>query len=243
MAAPRIEVRLQLPDGLSFVERVGFRYCVDKALRASAAAVYWRTIDTINEQRLWMADRLEELHQEQPELLLPSVRARLRRQSCTAARAGGVPALLAAGRARPLRPVAAASTRKFQPLHRESLRLSLAGRAVHAHGVRRLVRAPRWARARGRQPKRYCVEKDRADPPDASRCRCSTAGAAGQRAVFDLAVNDLHAFVAGTVCVHNCIGNSGPLKTEISDADQGGRRSSRAAVLSGQPQLRRPCPP
>ena len=36
---PRVEVRLELPDGLSFVERVGFRYCVDKALRASAAAV------------------------------------------------------------------------------------------------------------------------------------------------------------------------------------------------------------
>src|SRR5262249_28199087 len=55
----RIEVRLGLPDGLSFVERVGYRYCVDKQLRASAAAVYWRTIDSINRQRLWMADRLE----------------------------------------------------------------------------------------------------------------------------------------------------------------------------------------
>ena len=40
----RTEVRLALPDGLSFVERVGYRYCVDKAMRASAAAVYWRTI-------------------------------------------------------------------------------------------------------------------------------------------------------------------------------------------------------
>ena len=60
--APRIEVRLALPEGLSFVERVGFRYCVDKALRASAAAVYWRTIDTVNRQRLWMADRIEALH-------------------------------------------------------------------------------------------------------------------------------------------------------------------------------------
>ena len=61
--APRFEVRLALPEGLSFVERVGFRYCVDKSLRASAAAVYWRTIDTINRQRLWMADRIEALHQ------------------------------------------------------------------------------------------------------------------------------------------------------------------------------------
>src|SRR5262249_40303616 len=60
--AERIEVRLALSEGLSFVERVGFRYCVDKALRASAAAVYWRTIDHVNRQRLWMADRIEALH-------------------------------------------------------------------------------------------------------------------------------------------------------------------------------------
>src|SRR6185437_9358476 len=65
---PRVEVRLALADGLSFVERVGFRYCVDKALRASAAAVYWRTIENIHQQRLWMSDRLEELHVAQPAL-------------------------------------------------------------------------------------------------------------------------------------------------------------------------------
>src|SRR5579863_1649646 len=73
--APRFEVRLALPEGLSFVERIGFRYCVDKSLRASAAAVYWRTVDTINRQRLWMADRLEELHQTNAELSFSSTRA------------------------------------------------------------------------------------------------------------------------------------------------------------------------
>src|SRR5579863_3241023 len=50
----RREVRLELPEGLSFIQRVGFRYCVDKSLRASAAAVYWRTIDASNRQRLWI---------------------------------------------------------------------------------------------------------------------------------------------------------------------------------------------
>ena len=71
---PRIELRLELPEGLSFVERVGFRYCVDKMMRASAAAVYWRTIDTINRQRLWMADRLEELHRLNGELSFAKTR-------------------------------------------------------------------------------------------------------------------------------------------------------------------------
>ena len=40
----RREIRLELPDGLSFVERIGYRYCSDKTLRASAAAVYWRML-------------------------------------------------------------------------------------------------------------------------------------------------------------------------------------------------------
>src|SRR4029077_3800230 len=70
----RHEIRLELPEGLSFIERVGFRYCVDKWMRASAAAVYWRTVDSINRQRLWMADRLEELHQA-PELSFCRTRA------------------------------------------------------------------------------------------------------------------------------------------------------------------------
>ena len=67
-----MEVRLELPDGLSFVERVGFRYCVDKVMRASAAAVYWRTIDRIHRQRLWMSSRLEELHQDDMKLVVLS---------------------------------------------------------------------------------------------------------------------------------------------------------------------------
>ena len=62
----RLEIRLQLSDGLSFVERVGFRYCVDKSLRSSAAAVYWRTVDGIHRQRQWVANQLGELHRDRP---------------------------------------------------------------------------------------------------------------------------------------------------------------------------------
>src|SRR5690606_37411956 len=43
---------------------------------------------------------------------------------------------------------------------------------------------------------------------------------AGRRRVYDLAVDDLNAFVAGGVAVHNCIGNSGPLPDEIATALQ-----------------------
>src|SRR5258708_10286521 len=55
---------------------------------------------------------------------------------------------------------------------------------------------------------------------------------AGMRPVFDLAVDDLHAFVAGTVAVHNCIGNSGPLPEPVAGAVKTDDLVV-AAVLSG----------
>src|SRR5204863_9809983 len=71
---PRREVRLVLPDGLSFVERVGYRYCVDKWMRASAAAVYWRLASRGQEQRIWMSDRLSEIHDREPALAFAQAR-------------------------------------------------------------------------------------------------------------------------------------------------------------------------
>ena len=55
---------------------------------------------------------------------------------------------------------------------------------------------------------------------------------AGRRRVFDLSVSGPHAFVAGTVAVHNCIGNSGPLPEPIAKAIADGNLVA-AAVLSG----------
>jgi len=55
---------------------------------------------------------------------------------------------------------------------------------------------------------------------------------AGSRKVLDLAVDDVHAFIAGTVAVHNCIGNSGPLPEPIAKAVEEGKLVT-AAVLSG----------
>ena len=40
----------------------------------SSSAVYWRTIDGIHRQRLWMAARLEDLQRERPELPFPQAR-------------------------------------------------------------------------------------------------------------------------------------------------------------------------
>src|SRR4029077_20171749 len=54
----------------------------------------------------------------------------------------------------------------------------------------------------------------------------------GRRRVFDLSVEGVHAFVAGTVAVHNCIGNSGPLPDPVAEAVTRGELVA-AAVLSG----------
>jgi aconitase A len=225
---PRRELRLELPEGLSFVERVGFRYCVDKMMRASAAAVYWRSIDTINRQRLWMADRLEELHRNDAALSFSKTRA-VAAAELTARETALFPHYsLLEGHDRFER-LPRAESRSFRPLHRESCDFPSPAALFEQMGVRAWFAAEPAAEVE--DPKHYCARKDAPALP------CFTLAVtdrrnAGRRAVFDLAVDTLHAFVAGGVCVHNCIGNSGPLKPEISAAVRAGDLTA-CAVLSG----------
>jgi aconitase A len=192
----RIEVWLELEDGLSFIERVGFRYCVDKMLRASAAAVYWRTVNRIHEQRLWMADRLQELYEEQPALSFPTARQM-------------------------------AAT---ELMERDSCDFPSPVELLTQLGVREWF-APLRSRSETDAGKRYCVEKEALELPTFA-LQVIDRQSAGERAVYDLAVDDVHAFVAGTCAVHNCIGNSGPLPEPVSNAIREGNLVV-AGVLSG----------
>jgi aconitase A len=212
--APRFEVRLNLPDGLSFVEHVGFRYCVDKALRASAAAVYWRTVKRINEQRLWMSARLEAQHKEDRALSFTQARQTVSAELVQRETAIFPHYSLLEGHDRFTR-LPQPTARKFQPLHRDSCGFPSPVELFRQIGAREWF-ASLGARGETDTSKRYCVEKESLTLPTLA-LQVLDRREAGQRAVFDLAVNDLHAFVAGTVVVHNCIGNSGPLDPRIED--------------------------
>jgi aconitase A len=226
---PRVEVRLQLPDGLSFVERVGFRYSVDKALRASAAAVYWRTVDRINRQRLWMAARLEELHRQQPELSFSRARA-VAASELKQREAIVFPHYsLLEGHDRFGR-LPKPEDRSFRPLHRDSCGFPSPVEVFTQLGVRDWF-ARLLSHAETDYSKRYCVEKTATTLPTFT-LHVLDRRPAGKRAVFDLSVEELHAFVAGTVNVHNCIGNSGPLPAPVSRAIEDNNLVV-AAVLSG----------
>jgi aconitase A len=224
---PLRELRLELPEGLSFIERVGFRYCVDKMMRASAAAVYWRTVDTINRQRLWMSDRLEEL---QP---LGHSFARTRAQAAAELTALETPLFphysLLEGHDRFSR-LPDPGARAFRPPHRDGCDLPAPLELFEQMGVAAWFADPP-ADAGIADPKRYCAAKDVLSLPTFSLA-VTDRRAAGAHEVFDLSVSELHAFVAGTVAVHNCIGNSGPLKPEISAAVKAGDLTA-CSVLSG----------
>ncbi len=227
--APRWEVRLVLPDGLSFVERVGFRYCVDKALRASAAAVYWRTVQRIGRQRLTMAASVRTLHELEPALAF----ARAREQA-TVMLLEAEPAIhahysLLKGHDRFER-LPQGDGRSFRPLHRDAAGFPSPVEMLAEMGARDW-----FSRLEGRAPvvedKRYCVDKEAMSLPTFSLAVIDRR-AAGARRVYDLTVEGIHAFVAGGVCVHNCIGNSGPLPEAVAQAIEEGKLVA-AAVLSG----------
>jgi aconitase A len=225
----RIEVRLALPHGLSFAERVGFRYCVEKSLRLSAAAVYWRTIDTINRQRLWMADRLEVLHEQHRTLSFHEVRRMAAAELVEQETPVFAHYSLLEGHDRFSR-LPDRSARPFKPLHRDSCAFPSPAALLTEIGAREWF-ARLQPRADADTSKKYCVDKDALVLP-AMALRVSEIRPAGRQSVFDIGVNDLHAFVAGGVAVHNCIGNSGPLKPEISAAVKAGDLTA-CAVLSG----------
>ncbi len=225
----RIEVRLELPDGLSFVERVGFRYCMDKALRASAAAVYWRSVNQIHLQRLWMANRLEELHIANSKLSFARARKvaaveLLEREPVVFPHYS-----LLEGHDRFSR-LPGVTTRKFQPLHRDACDFPSPVELFDQIGARAWF-APLRSREDAEPGKRYCLEKEANTLPKMA-LQVVERRPAGKRAVFDLSVDEMHSFVAGTVAVHNCIGNSGPLPEPVAEAVQDNDLVV-AAVLSG----------
>ena len=226
---PRVEVRLELPDGLSFVERVGFRYCMDKALRASVAAVYWRLVNQIHRQRLWMSARLEGLHQADYELSFSRARKTAAVELMEREAVVSPHYALLEGHDRFSR-LPQSTARKFQPLHRDSCDFPSPIELFSKIGVREWF-APLRSRADAETSKRYCIGKEARTLPTFA-LQVVERRSAGRRAVFDLAVNDLHAFVAGTVAVHNCIGNSGPLAEPVAEAVQENDLVV-AAVLSG----------
>ncbi len=212
---PRTEVRLELPDGLSFVERVGYRYCVDKMMRASAAAVYWRTVDEVAQNRLWMSGRLEELHEQRIELSFAKART-LAAAELTQHGAVIAPHYsLLEGHDRFTR-LPQTTARPFQPLHRDSCGFPSPVALFTELGVRDWF-APLHTRAEAVPTKRYCVEKEALTLPTFA-LQVVDRRSVGQRPVFDLSVANIHAFVAGGVAVHNCIGNSGPLPEEVGKA-------------------------
>jgi hypothetical protein len=226
---PRVEIRLQLSDGLSFVERVGFRYCIEKQLRSSAAAVYWRTIDGIHRQRLWMSKTLAELHRQRPDLPFRQARelvaARLReRETVVDPHYSLLIGLDRFGR------LPASGDRKFRPLHRESCGFPSPVDLLKEIGAREWF-APLCPRAETPSDKRYCVEKDAMALPT-MRLKLLERRPVGRRQVFDLSVEGVHSFVAGGVAVHNCIGNSGPVPEPVAAAVKEGDLVV-AAVLSG----------
>jgi aconitase A len=224
----RFEVRLALSEGLSFIERVGYRYCVHKSLRATAAAVYWRTIDTINRQRLWMADRIEAMNEDWARSFQQFRRLAAAELMMRETVAFPHYALLE-GHDRLTRPPTRRA-RTFDPLHRYSCEFPSPVEVLTQIGARKWF-GRLGPRATAAYTKHYSSNKESLTLPTLSLAVIDRRPV-GMRPVFDLAVDDLHAFIAGTVSAHNCIGNSGPLKPEISAAVKAGDLTA-ASVLSG----------
>jgi aconitate hydratase len=188
--------------------------------------VYWRTVNRIHEQRIWMSERVTSRHREHPERSFSEVR----RATATELLERETPVFshysLLEGHDRFSR-LPNRGAGRFRPLHRDACGFPSPVELFRQIGAREW-----FARLEPRvEDKRYSVEKESLSLPTLA-LQVVDRRPAGKREVFDLAVDDVHAFVAGTVLVHNCIGNSGPLAEPIAKAVADNRLVA-AAVLSG----------
>ena len=199
------------------------------AVRASAAAVYWRTVKNIGAQRLQMASAIETIHAQTPELSFATARAQAQTQLLERETAVFPHYSLLNGHDRFNR-LPQQGARQFQPLHRDSCGFPSPVELFEQLGVRDWF-APLQASGEN-TAKRYATNKESLEVP-AFVLNVIDRRDAGYRAVFDLTVDDYHSFVAGGVAVHNCIGNSGPLDPNIEDSDINEFDLVVASVLSG----------
>ncbi len=231
---PRVEVRLELPDGLSFVERVGFRYCVDKMARASSAAVYWRLVRGVDQQRLWMGSAIREAKASFPSMTFPQARQAVVASLLGHEEEASLPAVvsphyaLLEGHDRFSR-LPNEAGRHFRPMRRDGCDFPSPTRLFREMGVLDWFSSPREG---GSSESGRCAVEEESTSLPAFSLKVVARRDAGRRHVYDLAVDDIHAFVAGTVAVHNCIGNSGPLSPEV-EATVKKDGTYAVAVLSG----------
>ena len=54
----RKDIHLHIPDSLSFAEKVGFRYCIQKQMRLAAACIIWRREYNAKEQKRIIAEKI-----------------------------------------------------------------------------------------------------------------------------------------------------------------------------------------
>ena len=206
----RVEVRLTVPDGLGFVERVGYRYCIQKSMVAAAACVHWRTVKNIGRQRLQVADAIRAAHANDPSLSFERARSTVAEDFARREVVLFEHYVLLEGYDRYGRLPASVD---FKPLHRESAGFPSLSEEMTQIGAGDWLSTEDSPRDR---PRYICYKGDTTVP----MLSLAVLGVreAGQRPVYDLSVAGAQAFVAGGVCVHNCIGNSGPLDPNIEEA-------------------------
>ncbi|MDE3112600.1 MAG: hypothetical protein KGK34_06615, partial [Chloroflexota bacterium] len=225
--AAQFEVRLTIPDGLSFVSNVGYRYCVDKQLKATAAAVYWRTVESIRRQRTWMKERVAALHSTQPELTFAAAREIASTELVSRETVVSEHYATLAGHDR----FGRLGGSGFRPLHRTRARFPSPIQVLREIGARGWSSSLR-SRKEADGTRKYCVDEDSLTLPTLA-LRLIDRRDAGVHEVFDVTVDDVGAFVANGTAVHNCIGNSGPLATPEIEQEVKDHDLNVVSVLSG----------
>jgi DNA polymerase elongation subunit (family B) len=187
-----------LGETTDILKLIGFRYCIHKTMRQTAANSYWRFIETMKEQRYRLLARAKNIYTQSS-----TSQSKALDQAKVEFLKNEVPIFEAA--------IVNMSLRKFQAYS--------AGDGGSDKHLRQVLKFPdakfwlnycevsHWFHTVNEEThireKRYAVNRDQVAIPSI-QLTIRSIKTVGEKDVYDISVNETKSFIANGICVHNC---------------------------------------
>jgi hypothetical protein len=197
----RYEVKVKLETSTDFSDKVGFRYCIQKSCRLSAASSYWRLQQRVREQHDWVVNRTNEIYES------GVARGKTNKRSITVALDMARKELIEIepilNNHYSLSNINDVRNRRSSPGSRKNLSRF---EYIHFPDVKEFftkIGCLSWFTRNGTSPE-YIVQKGSMEVPGFYLSVIDSRNA-GSEAVYDIGVHNIHSFLANGVVAHNCI--------------------------------------
>ena len=202
----RVKFSIQLKSNSQFGSKVGFRYCIQKTCRLSAALAYWRYQEEIIRQHKWVVEKTNELYdsglvrqrtnKKSIKLSLEKARKELEETEAIVNNYYSLSNITDIRNRRNIKGGSAKTLSKF--LYTEKTEM------MDAKAFFQEIGCLHWFQRENKSVMDYIVKRDSMEIPP-FYLKAIGIRDAGEEEVFDIGVQNQHNFLAHGCVVHNCI--------------------------------------